>query len=130
MLADKYENKSLCSDGGAILGDMPEEKEPVDPNPGGGGTTPSSSDIKLEVLSKEQRHGLISLAVQEKQTEELFDIPVTDSDDSSMTFKILLLIVGVLLIIVAGLLIANTWVTRKHLRANLYDRDQLRMIRI
>ena len=56
--------------------------------------------------------------------------PVVESSDDSMTFKILLLVVGVLLIIVAALLMANSWVTRKHLRANLIDRDQLRLIRV
>ena len=48
-----YENKTLCSDGGAILGDMPEdEKEPVDPDPDAGGTTTDSSII-FEVIPKQ-----------------------------------------------------------------------------
>ena len=78
---------------------------------------------KLEVLTKEQRIGLISLHVQEAPTDELFAEPVAETDDDSITFKILLLVVGILLIIVAVLLIANTWVTKKHLQANIIDRD-------
>ena len=84
----------------------------------------------MAVLSKEQRIGLISLHVQETPTDELFVEPVPETDDDSITFKILLLVVGILLIIVALLLIANTWVTRKHLQANILDRDQLTLLRL
>ena len=84
----------------------------------------------MTVLSKEQRHGIISLNIQEKPTIEVFYEPLPEAGDGSDTFKILLLVVGILLIIVAMLLMANSWVTRKHLRANLIDRDQLRMMRI
>ena len=50
--------------------------------------------------------------------------------DDNLTFMILLLVVGVLLILVAMLLFANTMVTRKHLRESINDRDQLRLIRM
>ena len=46
------------------------------------------------------------------------------------TFKILLLVVGVLLLIVSGLLLANTWVTRKHVNANEEDQNRLRILRL
>ena len=54
--------------------------------------------------------------------------PQAISDNS--TFKILLLVVGLLCIIVGVLLLANTFVTRKNLRSATQDRDLLRLARI
>ena len=45
------------------------------------------------------------------------------------TFKYLLLVVSGLLIIVSCLMLANTWVTRKHSDMNIEDHDHLMMIR-
>ena len=59
------------------------------------------------MLSKEQRHGIISLNIQEKPTIEVFYEPLPEPGDGSETFKILLLVVGVLLIIVAALLMGR-----------------------
>lgn len=117
---EEFHNASLCSDGGELVSHIKRpETEPTIPD--GGGTTEQM--VKLEVLSKEQRIGLISLAQQEELTAEKFvSAPAAVSDDTT-TFKVLLLVVGVLLIIVAALLMANTWVTRKHLRMNINDRD-------
>ena len=47
-------------------------------------------------------------------TVEEFFVPEEEESDNK-TFKILLLVVGVLLLVVGALMLANTWVTRKHL---------------
>ena len=60
---------------------------------------------------------------------ETFKEPVIEvaSDD---TFKYLLLTVSGLLIIVSCLMLAKTWVTRKHMNQGLDDREALRQIRV
>lgn len=58
------------------------------------------------------------LAEPFKEKEEI------QSDDK--TFKVLLLVVGILLIVVAGLMLANTYVTRKHLNNSLQEHAQIR----
>ena len=59
---------------------------------------------------------------------EVFKEPEIEvaSDD---TFKYLLLTVSGLLIIVSCLMLANTWVTRKHMNQATDDREALRQIR-
>ena len=53
---------------------------------------------------------------------ETFSVaPAAESED--VTFKVLLLTVGSLLIIVAILLLANTWVTRSHMNSTIADRN-------
>ena len=79
----------------------------------------------VEVLNKLQREALIRINLQAGAVAEVYVAPVEDESDD-VTFKVLLMVVGSLLIIVAGLLFANTWVQVKHTRASLADQNQIR----
>ena len=86
------------------------------------------NNIKIKVQSKYQRGVLISKTSERPLTSEVHVEPVVEvaGDD---TFMILLLTVGCLLIVVSGLMLANTWVTRKHLNMNINDHDAIRLMR-
>ena len=85
-------------------------------------------NIKIKVLSKFQRSTLAEQAQITPMDVEIFKEPEIEvaSDD---TFKYLLLTVSGLLIIVSCLMLANTWVTRKHMNQATDDRETLRQIR-
>lgn len=70
---------------------------------------------------------MTSFHSNESLVTEDVELEVEEPDDT--TFRVLLLVVGVLMIIVAVLLLANTYVTRKHIVNSLRDREQLRLAR-
>ena len=72
---------------------------------------------------------MLNLSRQNPLTEEVFVEPIDEVDEDN-TFQILLLTVGCLLIVVSGLVLANTWVTRKQLAQNTDDHDALVRIRL
>ena len=82
-------------------------------------------NIKIKVLSKFQRRTLAEQAETTPLDIETFKEPEIEvaNDD---TFKYLLLTVSGLLIIVSCLMLANTWVTRKHMNQTTDDREVLR----
>ena len=70
--------------------------------------------------SKFQRQTLINAAqTNQLEVENFIDDVIEIREDD--TFKYLLLTVGGLLMIVSCLMLTNTWVTRKHVNANLDD---------
>lgn len=81
------------------------------------------------VLDKAQRMGLISIARPEPLILETFIAPTVEESDN-LSFKVLLIIVGVLLLIVGGLMLANVYITKKSIHASIQDREQILRARV
>ena len=124
-----FTNRQACSDFGAHIGDIDYalEEPTVIPDIGDDSGIISGTPA-VEVLNKLQREALIRINLQAGAVAEVYVAPVEDESDD-VTFKVLLMVVGSLLIIVAGLLFANTWVQVKHTRASLADQNQIRQLR-
>ena len=70
---------------------------------------------KIDIVTKTGRESYIRNQLNESIYEESFSQIIEEKKDN-LTFKILMLVVGVLLIIVAILMMLNTWVTRKQIQ--------------
>ena len=111
----KFVNKEKCSDAGASLGDALDFN--TDNNNSGGSSDNNgggsvSLNPKIDIVTKTGRESYIRNQLNESIYEESFSQIIEEKKDN-LTFKILMLVVGVLLIIVAILMMLNTWVTRK-----------------
>ena len=108
---DAYVNHSVCSDGGASLGDVHSQSSSNSSSSSGGGVL---ENIKIVVAPRDYRRNLmISTQANPLHTESFIEEIVEVKEDD--TFKYLLLTVGGLLVVVSILMLANTYVTRKHL---------------
>lgn len=124
LTSDSYDNVERCSDKGANLGDIIKDNS-GNGSSGGSAIVPDPSSPQVKVLSKSKREGLTVLASQEVMIDENATTKKSVQNDDK-TFKILLLVVGLLLIVVAALMLANTYVTRKHLNSNTVEHAQIR----
>ena len=139
MTGEAYANVERCSDEGASLGDInlsdPTSTENGDEDDGtkndvddedvGVGPNQDVSGPSIPVLGWGQREKLIAMAFQSTLVEEVF-FEQTQVKSDEKTFRIILLGVGLLLIIVAGLMFLNTYVTKKHMNNNTLAHAQIR----